>query len=135
MDSKTFGTLCWKYSNHPLNVRFRSAQIAFILLPLVLLGLATYRVFEFIQAFLTWPFLSPFKMIAQEVEPSCLAGVYDPCFDQVQFQSVLLPIGELALRPFGLLPGCAQHDEVIGIAHHFKVLSGHLPVQSVQVDI
>ena len=33
-------------------------------------ALCAYRVFEFIHAFLAWPFHSPLKMIAQKVEPS-----------------------------------------------------------------
>ena len=48
-------------------------------------GLAPYSVFEFIQALLARPFLSPFKMVAKEVEPSSLAGIHDPCFSRVQF--------------------------------------------------
>ncbi len=39
-------------------------------------GLAPYGVFEFIQAFLARPFLSPFKMVSQEVEPSSLASIH-----------------------------------------------------------
>ena len=39
-------------------------------------GLAPYGVLEFIQALLTRPFLSPFKMVSQEVEPSSLASIY-----------------------------------------------------------
>jgi hypothetical protein len=39
-------------------------------------GLAPYCVFEFVQALLARPFLSPFKMVAQEVEPSSLARIY-----------------------------------------------------------
>src|SRR5271165_458597 len=35
MDSRTWGALCLKYPNHPFMVRFRSAQMAFILLPLL----------------------------------------------------------------------------------------------------
>ena len=35
-------------------------------------GFAPYRVFKFIQALLARPFLSPFKMVAKEVEPSSL---------------------------------------------------------------
>jgi len=33
------------------------------------------------------------------------------------------------------LLAATQDDEVIRIAHHFKALSGHFPVQSVQVDV
>ena len=36
---------------------------------------------------------------------------------------------------FGLGAVLTKHDEVIGVAHHFKALFGHLPVQSVQIDI
>ena len=39
-------------------------------------GLTPYGVFEFIEAFLAWPFPTPFKMVAQEVESSSLAGIY-----------------------------------------------------------
>jgi hypothetical protein len=39
-------------------------------------GLAPDGVFEFIEALLAWPFLSLFKMVAQEVEPSSLASIY-----------------------------------------------------------
>ena len=39
-------------------------------------GLAPYGVFEFAQALLARPFLSPFKMVSQEVEPSSLASIY-----------------------------------------------------------
>ena len=39
-------------------------------------GLAPYGVFEFIQALLARPFLSPFEMVSQEVEPSSLASVH-----------------------------------------------------------
>jgi hypothetical protein len=39
-------------------------------------GLAPDGVFEFIVAFLAWPFPSPFEMVTQEVEPSSLASVY-----------------------------------------------------------
>ena len=48
-------------------------------------SLAPYRVFEFIVAFLAWPFPSPFEMVAQEVESSSLASVYDSRFGRVQF--------------------------------------------------
>lgn len=59
-------------------------------------GLAPYCVFEFVQAFLARPFLSPLKMVAQEVEPSSLAGVYYSCFGRMQFQSVLFyPLADL----------------------------------------
>ena len=51
-------------------------------------GLATNRVFEFVHAFPARPFHSPFKMIAQKVEPSGSTGVYQPCFDRVQGQAV-----------------------------------------------
>ena len=51
-------------------------------------GLAPYGVFKFVHALLAWPFLSPFKMVAQEVEPSSLAGIDYPGFARVQFQSV-----------------------------------------------
>src|SRR5271165_465907 len=52
-------------------------------------GLVTNRVFEFIHAFLARPFHSPFKMVAQKVEPSGSTGVYQSCFDRVQCQAVL----------------------------------------------
>jgi hypothetical protein len=39
-------------------------------------GLAPYGVLEFIQALLARPFLSPFEMISQEVEPSSLASIH-----------------------------------------------------------
>jgi hypothetical protein len=46
-------------------------------------GLTPYGVFEFTQAFLARPFLSPFKMVSQEVEPSFLTGIHQPCFGRV----------------------------------------------------
>ena len=62
-------------------------------------GLAPHGVFEFIQALLARPFLSPFKMVAKEVEPSSLAGINDPCFSRVQFQSVFFyPLADLLQR-------------------------------------
>ena len=62
-------------------------------------GLAPYGVFEFIQALLARPFLSLFKMVAKEVEPSSLAGINDPCFSRVQFQSVFFyPVVDLFQR-------------------------------------
>src|ERR1700694_1331872 len=51
-------------------------------------GLGANPIFEFFHAFLARPFHFPFKMIAQEVEPSGFAGVYQPCFDRVQAQAV-----------------------------------------------
>ena len=110
--------------------------MAFILLPSVRRVLLRIVVFEFIHAFLARPFLSPFKMVAQEVEPSSLAGIHQPCFGRVQVQSVFFyPVADLLLTPFALVPGCTQHDEVVGVSDHFKAFSGHLPVQSIQVDI
>ena len=59
-------------------------------------GLAPYCVFEFIQALLARPFLSPFKMVSQKVEPSSLACIYYLGFGRVQFQSVLFyPLADL----------------------------------------
>src|ERR1700681_3386320 len=99
-------------------------------------GLAPYSVFEFIQALLARPFLSPFKMVAKEVEPSSLAGIHDPCFARVQFQSVFFyPLADLFERLLGFLLASTQNDEVVGVSHHFKAFSGHLPVQSIEVDI
>ena len=69
-------------------------------------GLAPDGVFEFVQALLAWPFLSPFKMVAKEVEPSSLASINDPCFGRVQLQSVFFyPLADLCEGLFGLLPG------------------------------
>ena len=59
-------------------------------------GLAPYGVFEFIQALLARPFLSPFEVVAQEVESSSLPNIYYPGFGRVQFQSVLFyPLADL----------------------------------------
>ncbi len=99
-------------------------------------GLAPYGLLEFIQALLAWPFLSPFKMVAKEVEPSSLAGVYDPCFGRVHFQSVFFyPLADLFERLLGFLLASTQHDEVVCVSDHFKAFAGHLPVQSIEVDI
>src|ERR1700692_1362861 len=99
-------------------------------------GLAPYRLFEFIQALLAWPFLSPFKMAAKEVEPSSLAGVNDPCFSRMQFQSVFFyPLADLFQRLLSFLLVSTQDDEVAGGSDHFKAFAGHLPVQSIEVDI
>jgi hypothetical protein len=38
--------------------------------------MAAPGVLEFIQALLARPFLSPFEMISQEVEPSSLASIH-----------------------------------------------------------
>ena len=99
-------------------------------------GLAPYSVFEFIQALLARPFLSPFKMVAKEVEPSSLAGVYDPCFSWVQFQSVFsYPVADLFQCLLRFLLASTQDDEVVCVSHHFKAFAGHLPIQSIEVDI
>ena len=75
-------------------------------------------------------------MVAKEVEPSSLAGVYDPCFGRVQFQSVFFyPLADLFERLLGFLLASTQNDEIVGVSHHFKAFSGHLPVQSIEVDI
>ena len=99
-------------------------------------SLAPYGVFEFILALLARPFLSPFKVVAKEVEPSSLAGINDPCFGRVQLQSVffylLVDLFERLLRFFLVR---TQNDEVVGVSDHFKAFSGHLPVQSIEVDI
>src|SRR6202030_672580 len=84
-------------------------------------GLAPYGVFEFIQALLARPFLSPFKMVAKEVEPSSLAGIYDPCFGRVQFQSVFFyPVADLFERLLRFLLASTQNDEVVGVSDHFE---------------
>jgi hypothetical protein len=44
-------------------------------------ALVTNRFFKFIHAFLARPFHSPFKMVAQKVEPSGSTGVYQSCFE------------------------------------------------------
>ena len=76
-------------------------------------GLAPYGVFEFIQALLARPFLSLFKMVAKEVEPSSLAGINDPCFSRVQFQSVFFyPVVDLFQRLLRFLLASTQNDEV-----------------------
>src|SRR5271166_2015379 len=76
-------------------------------------GFAPYRVFEFIQALLARPFLSPFKMVAKEVEPSSLTGINDPCFCRVQFQSVFFyPVVDLFQRLLRFLLASTQNDEV-----------------------
>jgi hypothetical protein len=99
-------------------------------------ALAPYGVFEFIEAFLAWPFPSPFKMVTQEVESSSLASIYYPRLGRVQFQSVLLyPLLDLFECLLGFFLAGTQYDEVVGVSHHFKTLAGHLPVQSIEVDI
>src|SRR6202162_2540749 len=76
-------------------------------------GLASYGGFEFIQPLLARPFLSPFKMVANKVEPSSLAGIYDPCFSRVQFQSVFFyPVADLFQRLLRFLLASTQDDEV-----------------------
>ena len=78
-------------------------------------GLVPYCLFEFIQALLAWPFLSPFKMVAKEVEPSSLAGIHDPCFCRVQLQSVFFyPLADLFQRLLRFLLVSTQNDEVVG---------------------
>jgi hypothetical protein len=47
-------------------------------------GLAPDGVFELVQAFLARPFLSSFKMVAQEVEPASLASIYYPSFSRME---------------------------------------------------
>jgi hypothetical protein len=75
-------------------------------------------------------------MVAKEVEPSPLAGIHDPCFSRVQFQSVLFyPLVDLFERLLGFFLARTQNDEVVGVSDHFKTISGHLPVQSIEVDI
>ena len=99
-------------------------------------GLTPYGVFEFIEAFLAWPFPTPFKMVAQEIESSSLAGVYQPRFGRVQFQAVLFyPLLDLFECLLGFFLAGTQHDEVVGLSDHFKAISSHLPVQSIEVDI
>ena len=62
-------------------------------------GFAPYGVLELIQALFARPFLSPFKMVAKEVEPSSLAGLHDPCLSGVQLQSVFFyPLADLFQR-------------------------------------
>src|SRR6201995_3512157 len=87
-------------------------------------SLAPYRLFEFIHALLARPFLSPFKMVAKEVEPSSLAGIYDPCFSRVQFQSVFFyPLADLfqCLLRFFLVR--TQNDKIVGVSDHFTAIS------------
>ena len=99
-------------------------------------ALAPYGVFEFIEAFLAWPFPSPFEMVTQEVESPSLTSVYYPRFGRVQLQSVLFyPVLDLFESLLGFLLAGTQHDEVVGVSDHFKAISGHLPVQSIEVDI
>ena len=99
-------------------------------------GFAPDGVFEFIEAFIAWPFPAPFKMVAQEVESSSLASIYYSRFGRVQFQSVLFyPLLDLFERLLGFFLAATQHDEVIGVSDHFKAISGHLPVQSIEVDV
>ena len=86
-------------------------------------GFAPYGLFEFIQALLARPFLSPFKMVAKEVEPSSLTGIYDPCFSRVQFQSVFYyPVADLFHRLLCFLLASAQNDEVVRVSDHFEAL-------------
>ena len=99
-------------------------------------GLAPYRVFEFIQALFARPFLCPFEMVSQVVEPSSLAGIHYPGFGRVQFQSVLFyPLADLFERLLGFFLARTQDDEVVGVSDHFKAFLGYLPVQSIEVDI
>ena len=99
-------------------------------------GLTPYGVFEFIEAFLAWPFPTPFKMVAQEVESSSLAGVYQPRFGRVQFQAVLFyPLLDLFEDLLSFFQAGTQHDEVVSVSYHFKAISGHLPVQAIKVDV
>jgi len=88
MGPKTFALLCLKYSNHPRKVRLRSSQIVLKLRPSVLRVLPRIVSLSLSMLFLRGHFHSPFKMIAQKVEPSGSTGVYQPCFDRVQSQAV-----------------------------------------------
>src|ERR1700675_1570890 len=90
-------------------------------------GFAPYGILEFTQALFARPFLSPFKMVAKEVEPSSLAGIHDPCFSWVQSQSVFFyPLADLFQRLLRFLLFSTQNDEVVGVPDHFKAFSGHL---------
>jgi len=52
-------------------------------------------------------------MVAKEVEPSSLAGINDPCFSRVQFQSVFFyPVVDLFQRLLRFLLASTQNDEV-----------------------
>src|SRR3984957_2949740 len=96
MDSKTCGTLCWKYTYPAFQCAIQIRADGSHTSSIIASGLAPHSVFEFIQALLARPFLSPFKMVAKEVEPSSLAGINDPCFGRVQFQSVFFyPLADL----------------------------------------
>jgi hypothetical protein len=80
-------------------------------------SLAPDGVFEFIQALLARPFLSPFKMVAKEVEPSSLVSSYDPCFGQLHLQSVFFyPLVVLFEHLLRFFLATTQHHEVVGVS-------------------
>src|ERR1700724_2436816 len=112
MDSKTCGTLCWKYPNQPFSVRFRFAQMAFIHLPLLRRVLLRTASLSLSMLFLRGHFF-PLSLVAKEVESSSLTGIYDPCFSRVQFQSVFFyPLADLFQRLLRFL-----------LAHAYPVVS------------
>src|ERR1700720_1465373 len=69
MDSKTWGALCLKYSNHPFNVRFKSAQMAFILLPLLRRVLLRIASLSLVRLFLRGHFFPLSKWYPRKSKP------------------------------------------------------------------
>src|SRR6202011_3270273 len=69
MDSKTWGALCLKYSNHPFNVRFRSAQMAFILRPLLRRVLLRIASLSLLRLFLRGHFFPLSKWYPRKSNP------------------------------------------------------------------
>ena len=75
-------------------------------------------VLQFLKALLSWPFLIPAKVPAQEVEALAL-DVDDARFGRMHGQSrFLAPLAQMPQRLLGFFFGPAQHDKVVRLTHH-----------------
>jgi hypothetical protein len=96
---------------------------------IVALSLAPYGVFEFIQPLLARPFLSPFKMVAKEVDsPLWLASTIRVLVG-CNFSPFSSTHWLISSNPFCASSWLAHRTtKDVGISDHFKAFSGDLPV-------
>src|SRR6266550_2686263 len=95
----------------------------------------TQFILQFPKAFLARPFLAAAKVPAQKVEAFGLR-IDNAGLGRMYGQSrCFRPCSQLPQRFFGFFPSPAQHDQVIGIAHHLPTQLSHQMVQRVEIQV
>src|SRR2546426_197349 len=98
--------------------------------------LGPHRVFELPETLLPRPLHPPLEVIAQKVKAATLGGIHNPRFNRMQPQTCLLgPLPHLFQNCFRFRRAPAQHDKVIGIAHHLAPLLSHSLIQGVEIEV